>query len=107
MTIFASCVASTLSVLVLWGLGTSSSLLIVFSVVWGLTSLSFSAVWSKLISRICKDDPALPLLVFSAFAVLRGIGNLTSGPISTELLKSGAFRGANGAFGSTNFVGPL
>lgn len=52
--------------------------------------------------------------IFSLYAVLRGVGNLTSGrsfaqtllipgPISTKLLKTGVFRGAAGAYGSTNF----
>jgi len=46
----------------------------------------------------------MPTLIFSLFAVLRGVGNLTSGPISTQLLKTQAFKGAAGAYGSTNFV---
>jgi hypothetical protein len=37
------------------------------------------------------------------FAVLRGVGNLTSGPVSTALLKTGTLRGAAGAYGETNF----
>jgi hypothetical protein len=41
--------------------------------------------------------------IFSLYAVLRGVGNLTSGPISTKLLRTGVFRGAAGAYGSTNF----
>jgi predicted MFS family arabinose efflux permease len=102
--VFASCTGATLAVLVLWGMGNvSPGLLIAFSIVWGLTALSFVALWSKMISRICKEDPTLSVLMFSMFAVLRGVGNLTSGPISTELLKTGVFRGAAGAYGATNF----
>lgn len=41
--------------------------------------------------------------IFSLYAILRGVGNLTSGPISTKLLKTGVFRGAAGAYGTTNF----
>lgn len=41
--------------------------------------------------------------IFSLYAVLRGVGNLTSGPISTKLLRTGVFRGAAGAYGKTNF----
>lgn len=50
------------------------------------------------------NDTNLTVIVFSMFAVLRGVGNLTSGPVSTALLKQEAFRGAAGAYGSTNFV---
>lgn len=44
---------------------------------------------------------ALPLLI-----ALRGVGNLTSGPISTKLLQYGPFKGALGAYGATTY-GPL
>lgn len=57
----------------------------------------------KELTSTLEDDPRASVLVFSMFATLRGVGNLTSGPISTRLLKTGVFRGAAGAFGSTNF----
>lgn len=50
-----------------------------------------------------EDDPVLPPLLFSGFTILKGIGNLTSGPISTALLQSNAMRGAAGAYGNTNY----
>jgi hypothetical protein len=56
-----------------------------------------------MIRGICKDDPRMSVLLFSMFASLRGVGNLTSGPISTGLFKTGAFRGAAGGYGHTNF----
>lgn len=46
----------------------------------------------------------LPALLFSYFTILKGVGNLTSGPISTVLLKSNAMKGAAGAYGETNYV---
>lgn len=104
MIVFFNCLIGALAALLPWGLGTSSAPLIVFSIVWGLTALSFSSLWTPLITRICQDDPALPGVIFAVFAFLRGIGNFTSGPISTQLLKSGNFKGAVGAYGSTNFV---
>jgi hypothetical protein len=54
---------------------------------------------------VSEDDPNLPGLFFSFFTILKGVGNLTSGPISTALLKSEAFKGAAGAYGKTNYVG--
>lgn len=101
--IIGTCTIGAVSVLVAWGLGTTTAPLIVFAIVWGMTSLSFVSLWSRLITRICKDDPTLPMLIFSVFAMLRGVGNITSGPVSTKLLQTSVFRGAAGAYGTTNF----
>ncbi|TXT04255.1 hypothetical protein VHUM_04253 [Vanrija humicola] len=106
LIVFLNCLVGALAAALPWGMGTSTAPLIVFSVVWGLTALSFSSLWTPIITRICQDDPALPTLVFGTFCFLRGIGNFTSGPISTQLLKSSSFKGAVGAYGSTNF-GPV
>jgi MFS family permease len=100
----AVCTIGAIATLIAWGFGTSVAPLVIFCIVWGMTSLCFVSLWSKIITRICKDDPTLPVLVFSVFAVLRGVGNVTSGPVSTRLLQTGVFKGAAGAFGSTNFV---
>lgn len=102
-TISINCLVASVIVLTLWGFGTSSSLLILFSVFWGFSALSFVSLWGKMITGICKDRPSWISLVFSMFAVLRGVGNLTSGPISSKLLQTSAFRGAAGAYGRTNF----
>lgn len=98
-----TCILAAIGVLLPWGLGTTSAPLILFAILWGMTALSLPGLWSKIITPICKDDPTLPGLVFSIFAMLRGIGNVTAGPISTKLLQTDAFRGAIGAYG-TNFV---
>jgi len=94
---------AALSVLLPWGFGTTTAPLIVFSILWGMTALSFPGLYSKIITPIAKDDPMLPMLVFSIFATLRGVGNVTAGPISNKLIQTAAFRGAAGAYG-TNFV---
>jgi hypothetical protein len=98
-----TCILAALSVLLPWGLGTTTAPLILFSILWGMTALSFPGLWSKIIQPVSKDDPTLSVLVFSIFATLRGVGNVTAGPISTRLLQTSAFRGAAGAYGSTNF----
>jgi predicted MFS family arabinose efflux permease len=100
----ATCTLGAAAVFLAWGFGTTIAPLVVFAIVWGASALSFVSLWSKIITRICKDDPTLSLLVFSTFAVLRGVGNVTSGPVSTRLLQTGVFKGAAGAFGTTNFV---
>lgn len=98
-----TCTIASLACLVLWGLGTTDGLLVAFSVVWGFTALSFVGTWSKMITIISKDDPTLPTFNFCLFTVLKGVGNVTSGPISTGLLSIGAFAGAKGAYGATNY----
>lgn len=51
------------------------------------------------------DDPTLPQFIFCIFAFTRGIGNITSGPISDALLKYDTLRGGSGAYGVANYVG--
>ncbi|BEI90037.1 uncharacterized protein CcaverHIS019_0301070 [Cutaneotrichosporon cavernicola] len=96
------CFGGAIGVLLPWGLGTTSGPLVVFALIWGLTALSMPSIWSRIITPICQNDATLPALVFSIFASLRGVGNVTAGPISNKLLKVDAFRGAAGAYG-TNF----
>jgi hypothetical protein len=50
------------------------------------------------------DDPTAPQIIFPIFAFLRGVGNVTSGPISEGLLKLDALRGGAGAYGFRNYV---
>jgi MFS family permease len=96
------CFGGAIGVLLPWGFGTTSGPLVVFALVWGSTALSMPGIWSRIITPICRNDPTLPGLVFSIFASLRGVGNVTAGPISSKLLKVDAFKGAAGAYG-TNF----
>ncbi|WVQ83767.1 hypothetical protein IAT38_005911 [Cryptococcus sp. DSM 104549] len=98
-----SCVGSALACALLWGFGTSEGPVVAFTVVFGLLGLSFTSLWTKMISIISKDDPVAPTLIFSLFTFIRGVGNVTSGPISQSLLKSGALKGAAGAYGGSNY----
>ncbi|KAJ9098597.1 hypothetical protein QFC21_004243 [Naganishia friedmannii] len=126
MVISLSCLGSAAACLLLWGFSTNTGVLIAFVVIFGLLGPSFSAVWAKLIGIIAKDDPNLPSTIFSLFAFMRGIGNITSGtiltascpthllngrlciltisPVSEALLKSPAWKSAAGAYGFKNYV---
>ena len=53
-----------------------------------------------------EDDPTAPQIIFPIFAFLRGVGNITSGPISDALLKLDTLRGGAGAYGFRNYVRP-
>ncbi|KAI5477335.1 hypothetical protein MNV49_006477 [Pseudohyphozyma bogoriensis] len=98
-----SCGGSALSCLFLWGFGKTLQPLVVFCIVFGALGLGFSAVWSKLISIIAKDDPLLPSVIFPIFAFSRGIANVSSGPVSEALLKTNSFKGAMGGYGVGNY----
>ncbi|WVQ82074.1 hypothetical protein IAT38_004202 [Cryptococcus sp. DSM 104549] len=98
-----SCAGTSLACAFLWGFGTNSGMLVAFSVVFGLLGPSFCALWSKMIGVISKDDPIAPGLIFSIFIFTRGVGNLTSGPISQAFLKLDVLKGAAGAYGRNNY----
>lgn len=51
-----SCIGSALSCLFLWGFGTTDALLILFVITFGLLGLSFTALWSKMISVIARES---------------------------------------------------
>ncbi|ODN91373.1 hypothetical protein L198_05885 [Cryptococcus wingfieldii CBS 7118] len=99
VVISISSIGSSLACALLWGWGTNTAVLVVFAIVFGLLGPSFSALWSGMI----KDDPVAPTMIFSVFAFFRGVGNITSGPISGALLKVDAMKGATGAYGFINY----
>nr|KIR45767.1 monocarboxylic acid transporter [Cryptococcus bacillisporus CA1280] len=101
--IIVSCVGSALGCAFLWGFGTNAGMLVAFAIVYGLLGSSFQCLWSNMIGVISKDDPIAPSLVFSIFAFMRGIGNITSGPVSGALMKHDSFPGAAGAYGFHNY----
>lgn len=109
-----SSVGSSVSVLLFWGLAsssgseslhTASALLTVFSVAYGFFAGGFSSTWSGVITQIKRDSsPSLETgLVFGLLAGGRGIGNVISGPLSTVLLRSGPLGDSNGPSGSTGY----
>ncbi|WVQ65916.1 uncharacterized protein L199_004094 [Kwoniella botswanensis] len=102
-TIFISCAGSAAACAFLWGFGQNSGVLVTFAIIFGLLGPSFSAVWSKIIHLVSRDDPAVTALTFSIFAFVRGVGNMSSGPISESLLKYDVLRGVIGAYGYKNY----
>ncbi|WWC88807.1 uncharacterized protein L201_003720 [Kwoniella dendrophila CBS 6074] len=102
-TILISCVGSALACAFLWGFGKNPGILVTFAIVFGLLGPSFSACWSKIIHLVSRDDPTITALTFSIFAFVRGIGNMSSGPISESLLKYDVLQGVIGAYGYKNY----
>ncbi|OCF78560.1 monocarboxylic acid transporter [Kwoniella mangroviensis CBS 8886] len=102
-TVLISCLGSALSCAFLWGFGTNSGVLVSFAVTFGLLGLSFTTLWTKMVGAVSRDDPVVTGLTYSIFAFMRGVGNMSSGPISDQLLKVGVLRGATGAYGFHNY----
>lgn len=50
------CTAAALATWMLWGLGTNSALLVLFSVVWGMLALPLAATWSQMISYVASEQ---------------------------------------------------
>lgn len=109
-----SSVGSALSVLLFWGMASSSdsdssqtaiALLTIFSITYGFFAGGFSSTWSGVITQIKRDSsPSLDTgLVFGLLAGGRGIGNVISGPLSTVLLQSGSLGDSSGLSGNTGY----
>ena len=55
-----SCFGSALSCIFLWGFATNSGALVAFVVLFGFLGLSFSALWTKLITVIARKSRSNP-----------------------------------------------
>lgn len=90
LNIFLLVGASTAgSAIVSCGLWLSASCiehLLAFSVLYGLFAGGFSVLYARFVSCL-TDDPAIGLWLYGMFAFQRGVGNIVSGPVSSELLK--------------------
>ncbi|GAA6046550.1 hypothetical protein NBRC10513_001456 [Rhodotorula toruloides] len=104
----ATMLASSIAVLVLWGLASTSLVpLLVFSIVMGLASGGWTSMYSAIINSVVRDDPSLASHLFSTLSFTRGLGAVLCAPISSALIshpfagasKHTAYGAANGRFG--------
>ncbi|MCJ1411932.1 hypothetical protein MMC19_006024 [Ptychographa xylographoides] len=103
-----SALGSSLSIFLLWGLFSSTALLYVFALVYGLSAGGFSSCWAGMIREVRKKDPTAETgLVLGLLAAGRGIGCVICGPLSNALLREKFWvdEGVRGAYGSG--YGPL
>lgn len=103
MAVMATTTVASIVCVTLWGFATNGVILCMFAVLWGVSGGSLAGYWGKMITIIARDDPPATIISYSTFLALKGIGSLTSGPISDALLKYPAFQGASGAYGSTTY----
>jgi len=83
----ASSITACLSVALLWGLaGSRWPALLAFSIIYGFLGGGFSSLWSGAIRESAGNDRQAAATFFGLCAFTRGIGVITSGPISSALV---------------------
>ncbi|KAL9124708.1 MAG: hypothetical protein Q9217_005992, partial [Psora testacea] len=83
-----SALTSSLSVFLFWGFATSSPLLYLFSITFGVFAGGYTASWTGSAQEIKKANPASTeiAVVMGTMAAGRGLGCVLSGPISEALM---------------------
>ena len=83
LLVFVSSFVSTVASFLLWGFATSLSTILAFALVYGFFAGGFVILWPKF-GAVLPEDPGP---VYSMMAFGRGIGNILTGPISTQLME--------------------
>ncbi|KAL8908090.1 MAG: hypothetical protein Q9171_005584 [Xanthocarpia ochracea] len=94
-SVMAICsLGAALAVFVFWGLAVSLPMLCLFSLLYGLTAGGFTANYTGIVQRVKEQDTAADTgMIFGFLAAGRGIGALSSGPLSEALLHLQAWKG--------------
>lgn len=95
-----SAIGSSLVSFVFWGTATSLPLLIIFAIGYGLFAGGFTSTFIGMTKEtLLQTTGADSGMVFGLFCVGRGVGAVTSGPLSEALLSLNArSRFGNGGF---------
>ncbi|KAI1814176.1 major facilitator superfamily transporter [Poronia punctata] len=111
--ILLSTIGATTSVLVIWGLSSSLPLLYFFCIVYGLSAGSFASAWAGIMREISQKEESENnrrvdgSMVFGFLAAGRGLGNVISGPLSENLMRSMPWKGETAAYGYGSGYGSL
>lgn len=105
--IFISAVGTTASVLLVWGLSESISVLYMFCVLYGIFAGCWTSTWPGIMREISQksEDAGFgyinPMMVYGHLCIGRGIGNIISGPLSDALIRNLPWQGQSiGGYGS-------
>ena len=102
--ILISSLGAAASVLLIWGLASSTPVLCLFSLMYGIFAGGFTASWTGVIKEVRRTSPEAEAgTVLGLFAAGRGIGAVASGPLSSKLLEVGSWGPGIGGYG-TNFA---
>ncbi|KAF5373761.1 hypothetical protein D9758_000934 [Tetrapyrgos nigripes] len=99
---------SALSVFLLWGLAITIGPLLAFSCVYGFTTLSWPALWSRFVTASATDDPFQASSLMAFFVAGKGLGSVLSAPIASGLMHPWYFtnKANSGAYGVQGYVRP-
>ncbi|WWC89922.1 uncharacterized protein L201_004851 [Kwoniella dendrophila CBS 6074] len=95
--------ASGISVFAGWGAAKNVGGLVGFSLAFGAFAGSYTALFSRFIAILNRDDPHLPAILYSLFFLARGIGSIASGPLSSALMSHTSLSHAKGGYGVGEF----
>ena len=94
-------IVAAFSTFVLWGLGVSAPVLVIFSLVYGFSAGAYSTTYTGVVKAIqARDNGADPGMMLGYLAAGRGLGSVLSGPLSGALLNMGTFAGAHFGYGT-------
>lgn len=91
---------SSISVLALWGLAQSYAALAMFALIFGSFGSGMISLWARMGTFFGKEDAQM---IYSIMALGRGIGSISSGPISSALLSFTATRGVSAGGGGLTY----
>lgn len=78
---------ATMATLALWGTAKSLNLLVAFTIIYGFFGYSFGSMRVAM-GKAVSDDPSATIATYTIFVFLQGIGNVSTGPITSKLLSS-------------------
>ncbi|KAI1169768.1 MFS monocarboxylate transporter [Nemania sp. FL0916] len=93
---------SSIAVFLIWGFATSQPVLLLFSIVYGLSAGGWSSTWTWCSVEVHKEAPRTEMgVLIGLFGAGRGLGSIVSGPLSESLLRYPAWgRELAGAYGT-------
>lgn len=98
-----SSLGSAFSVFFLWGLAVTELTLYAFVLIYGVFAGGYTSTWTGCASKVRQQTPGADVAVLMGImAFVRGVGCMSSGPLSEKLLNLGLWQGMNngGAFGT-------
>lgn len=105
VAISVSTIGQVFAIFIFWGFTSSQGMLYAFALIWGLFGGGFPATWSGYAHAMKRGDAASGVLdngmVVALMAAGKGVGAMTSGPLSESLLSAGVDFHARFAYGTS------
>ncbi|KIX98652.1 uncharacterized protein Z520_05953 [Fonsecaea multimorphosa CBS 102226] len=82
--VFCSAAAASLAAFLIWGFASSLAYLIIFALLFGGSASGFLTLWPRIGTMFAEHDASM---IYSFLSLGRGLGVISSGPISSALLQ--------------------